>query len=72
MQNKTIKTKSTIGDNRVKLKIFPRFRQDQIFAHFGGSMYKKERNTKTNDMQNITIQTNSNVGEEQETLIKIR
>ena len=65
MQNKTIKTKSTIGGDRVKLKILPRFRQDQIFAHLGGSTKKREIQ-KANDMQNITIQTNSNVGGEQE------
>ena len=67
MQNKTIKTKSTIGGDRVKLKIIPRFRQDQIFAHLGGST-KKKKNAKTNYMQNKTIQTDSNVGGEQEKL----
>ena len=30
-----------IGDDRVKLKIFPRFRQDQIFAYLGGSTKKR-------------------------------
>ena len=48
MQSKTIKTKPTIGGDRVKLKILPRFRQDQIFAHLGGSTKNIQEKYKNN------------------------